>query len=102
MNAQILVSDQVVHTVGWCLVHFVWQGLLVALGLAVMLGLLRKRSAHARYFVCFGALLLMAVLPILTYWAQEGVVAQFQGRAELGNPGLRPRDDEQNSSLVLP
>lgn len=86
MNVQILVSDQVVHRVGWCLVHFVWQGLLVALSLAVILGLLRRRSANVRYFVCFGALLLMAALPVLTFWVQGGPVAQGAAAAANASP----------------
>lgn len=71
MNALILISAQVVHRFGWCLVHFIWQGSLVAALLAVLLMLLRKRSANIRYLVCFGALLLMALSPVLTYWAQS-------------------------------
>ena len=61
-----LLSGPVAHVVGWCLVHFVWQGLLVACALACVLALMRRRSANARYVVAYSALLLMAALPIAT------------------------------------
>ena len=42
-------STPVVQAVGWTLLHFLWQGCLIAGILAVVLLLLRKRSADARY-----------------------------------------------------
>ena len=52
--------------VGWALVHFVWQGLLVlALHALVQRGL-RGRSAELRYVVSVAALGLMALAPVLT------------------------------------
>ncbi len=49
------------------LLHFLWQGSLVALGLAVALGLLRRRSAAARYACACTALALMIALPVVTF-----------------------------------
>jgi TonB family protein len=59
------------------LTHFVWQGALVAFLLWVALGLLRDRSANARYVVSCAALALMAVLPLITAWVvyQRPIVA---------------------------
>jgi TonB family protein len=48
------------------LLHFLWQGVLVAFALWVALFFLRKRSANARYVVCCSALALMALLPAVT------------------------------------
>ncbi|HEY4362420.1 MAG TPA: TonB family protein [Bryobacteraceae bacterium] len=50
------------------LLHFAWQGVVVAVVLPVMLALLRRRSAQARYLASCGALTLMAVLPAITMW----------------------------------
>jgi beta-lactamase regulating signal transducer with metallopeptidase domain len=50
---------------GWALLHFVWQGALVALALAAVLPLLR--SAGARYRAACLALALMAALPLFTF-----------------------------------
>ena len=48
------------------LLHFVWEGLLVALLLWIVLAILQKRSARARYLVSCAALALMTILPAVT------------------------------------
>ena len=53
---------------GETLLHFVWQGALVALLLAFALRSLRRQSANARYLAACGALLLMIALPAWTLW----------------------------------
>ena len=55
------------------LLHFVWQGLVVAFGLWVALFILRKRSANTRYLTSCAALAVLAVLPVITaYLAYSG------------------------------
>jgi beta-lactamase regulating signal transducer with metallopeptidase domain/HEAT repeat protein len=54
----------VVHAVGWALLHFVWQGALVALIFAVAVRLLR--TPDARYTLGVAAMLAMVALPVLT------------------------------------
>jgi beta-lactamase regulating signal transducer with metallopeptidase domain len=56
----------IAHALSFALLHFVWQGLLVALLLRIVLLLLSKRSAHTRYLVSCAALALLAALPIIT------------------------------------
>lgn len=48
------------------LLHFVWEGVLVALLLWIVLAILQKRSARARYLVSCAALALMTILPMVT------------------------------------
>lgn len=55
------------QTLGWTLFHFVWQGLLLAALIALLLGMLSKRSANARYLVACCGLVLMAVCPVITF-----------------------------------
>lgn len=57
-----------VESLGWTLIHFVWQGAAVGLIFAVLMRACRHTSPNLRYaigLVCMGALLL---LPIATYW----------------------------------
>jgi beta-lactamase regulating signal transducer with metallopeptidase domain len=54
------------QAVAWALVHFLWQGALVGLGLAGALALGRGWSARLRYAVSAGALLVMLALPVAT------------------------------------
>ncbi|MGB7220706.1 MAG: M56 family metallopeptidase [Vicinamibacterales bacterium] len=58
--------NQWVHVAGWALVHFVWQGALVALLTAAALRLLRHGSANARYLTSCIALGAMLLAPIVT------------------------------------
>lgn len=50
----------------WTLLHFVWQGTLVAVGLALVLAVSRRRQASFRYQASAAALLLMVVIPVAT------------------------------------
>jgi TonB family protein len=56
-----------VHALGWTLVHFCWQGALVAGMLWCVLGLLGGRSSQARYRAACVAMLLMVALPLITF-----------------------------------
>jgi GWxTD domain-containing protein len=57
----------IAHAAGWTLLHFLWQGALVAIILACVLALLNRRSAQPRYLAACAALVLMAVLPLITF-----------------------------------
>lgn len=50
------------------LLHFVWQGTLVACLLWITLSMLRHRTANQRYAASCAALALMPALPALTGW----------------------------------
>lgn len=62
------------------LLHFLWQGLAVALVLWMALFLLRKRSAQSRYLASCAALGILAVLPAVT----AGVVYQAPAAGPAG------------------
>ncbi|WP_146907079.1 M56 family metallopeptidase [Arenimonas daejeonensis] len=53
-------------TLGWALVHFLWQGLLVGLAAALALALLGNARPQLRYAVACAALALCLVLPVAT------------------------------------
>ena len=71
------------------LLHFVWQGLLVAFLLWTALFLLRRRSAEARYRVSCAALALLAVLPVITALAVYTPPAQAVAAA--ASAGVAPQ-----------
>jgi GWxTD domain-containing protein len=91
MTHFILFSEQsIVRALGWSLVHFVWQGAIIALFLALMLKLLRGRSPQLRYVVACCALGLMIVAPVITF-AYLAVTARAIGHAiTYAIPGLNP------------
>src|SRR5258708_8890815 len=71
------ISPEVLRTLGWTLLHFIWQGAglaaLFAVGAAVC------RSASARYALAVGTLVLMVASPVITFtWLRA-----------LANPAVR-------------
>src|SRR5688572_11937687 len=60
------VFSPILQAVGWALVHFLWQGALVAAGLAAGLALMKNRSASARYALGVAALAILVALPVVT------------------------------------
>ncbi len=68
MNAiQILSSQAWVERLGWTLVHFLWQGVLIAvLYAAVRRWMSPLSSPNARYFLGCGALAAMMAVPFVT------------------------------------
>jgi beta-lactamase regulating signal transducer with metallopeptidase domain len=62
-----LFSETRIERLGWVLIHFFWQGIVIALVLAVFLRLFTKASSHARYALAGIALLICAVAPMITW-----------------------------------
>ena len=80
-----IVNEPAVQAIGWALVHFVWQGTLIALIAAVALRLLRQSAADVRYVVATIALALMATLPVVTglqVWRATAAEASVSSRQQ--------------------
>lgn len=61
------------EAVSAALIRFVWQGLAVAALLWIVLALMRRSSANARYLVACAGLATLAALPVLTvFWTYAG------------------------------
>ncbi len=59
---------------GWALIHFLWQGALIAAGLAVVLMWLPQHRASLRYGATCAALALFLVTPFLTVASLSGTI----------------------------
>jgi len=67
MNAMHFLSSQAwVARLGWTLIHFLWQGLLIAALYALVRRGMRFRGPNARYVLACGALFTMMASPLLT------------------------------------
>jgi beta-lactamase regulating signal transducer with metallopeptidase domain/HEAT repeat protein len=65
----------IVEGVGWVLLHFVWQGAIIALALAIALALIGERQARLRYALSCLALTLMLAATLSTaaaVWTSGG------------------------------
>src|SRR5215207_7421510 len=69
--------------VGWTMVHFLWQGTLVALAALLSRWLLRRASANVRYVTALACLTTLAALPVATaIWLHQNP-ASFQVKDSL-------------------
>lgn len=66
--SKIEYLQPVFNSLGWALLHFLWQGTLIAiLARAVMMIFLQKRAANLRYLLMCAALVLMLFSPVITF-----------------------------------
>ena len=84
-----------VTTLGWALLHFLWQGALIGLAAAALLAALRNARPQARYAVACAALALCLLLPARELWlglasTPNPVSTQIDGELARGAaPSLR-------------
>lgn len=62
-----MLNHPLLERLGWTLLHFLWQGTLAALALAVAMLPLRRCSPVARHAAAGLCLLAMALLPLITF-----------------------------------
>src|SRR3954471_19887 len=70
-----LLREPAAQAIGWALLHFIWQGTLVAGLTAVALACLRNAAADIRYVISAIGLSLMLTLPAVTaaqLWRSDG------------------------------
>jgi len=81
------------HALGWTLLHFCWQGALVAAVLWCALELLRGRSSQVRYAAACCALGLTVALPVATFArlaAAEQRTVHWSAAVEIGPAMVLP------------
>src|SRR5258708_24916006 len=75
------ISPDLLGTLGWTLLHFIWQGAALAALFAVAMA--ACRSAAARYAVAVGALVLMMASPVITFvWLQRETIPAVRSGAQ--------------------
>ncbi|MFZ6712402.1 M56 family metallopeptidase [Undibacterium sp. TC9W] len=74
-----LFFQHLVTALGWALLHFVWQGLLIALLLAVSLYFIGSTQVRARYAVAYIALLACISLPASEFFLRVDAVHVSNG-----------------------
>jgi beta-lactamase regulating signal transducer with metallopeptidase domain len=72
MNAiEMLLAKPIFQALGWALVHFIWQGAVVAALYAMTSIFLRRCAANVRYGVACAALVVMVALPLATMFVMS-------------------------------
>lgn len=70
-----LLTPSLIEVLGWALIYSLWQGAVVALLLAGVLGVLPRQWASIRYWASCSALLLILVLPLSSSWMANSKLA---------------------------
>jgi GWxTD domain-containing protein len=89
-----LSHQPLVHALGWSLLHFWWQGAVIAILLASVLGLLRGGSPQLRYTIACAGLALMVIAPLATF-------ARLAVSAQAGEARLAGSDIEHSALPIL-
>ncbi|WP_430933330.1 M56 family metallopeptidase [Saccharicrinis sp. 156] len=77
MNSmQSIFSPAITEALGWTIIHALWQGFIILIGLLILLALLNRHSAQVRYFISFTALVIFLGWSVSTFvhaysYAQE-------------------------------
>jgi len=80
MIESILINSPV-QTVGWALLHSLWQGALIACFLRFLLIAMQRSSSNARYLAALAALFLMLTIPVMTAWRAGTPSTSMRGNA---------------------
>lgn len=94
-----VLTPSFVSTLGWALVHFLWQGLAVGMAAALALMLLRNARPQTRYAVACVALALCVMLPVL------GIVRGLNADAAIVVPSVStvvPAAEPVASMTIVP
>lgn len=62
-----LLSEQFINALGWTIIHSIWQGLLMALILFFLLGLLKSKPAKLKHLIANYSLLLTFLITAATF-----------------------------------
>lgn len=73
---QILQQDWI-HSLGWTLIHSLWQHALIAIGCALVLLFTRHFSSHTRYWIAFGSLMLATLVSAITFYQYQQASTQI-------------------------
>jgi len=79
--AEKIFSEPLMKALGWTLIHSLWQAVLVALALALLLVLLRKFASTTRYLIATMAQLTVLCLAVVTF------LGTYQPVPQTGNTG---------------
>ena len=77
----VWISPLLAHTLGWALLHFLWQGLALAAICSAFMAM--SRTASARYIIALATLVLMLAAPLITFFVLQHSVAAAPNSASL-------------------
>ena len=99
-----IFSEPIIHALGWTLFHSLWQGLLLAVLLAISMPFIPKRNASKRYLVygaAFVALFVVSVTTFISLYASQSKEVHSIIHAPRTQIIFMPSDASETSSSLL-
>ena len=94
---QVVFSHPFLNALGWALLHFIWQGAVVALVLAGLLFVLKGYTARIRYGLALSAMLFMPIIFAITTWKIWSASQEVRAYSQPVSPAI-----PSASSLATP
>jgi beta-lactamase regulating signal transducer with metallopeptidase domain len=80
------LSQNLLETLGWTLLHSLWQGLVLAVLLLALLFLWRKKHPHARYMIALSGILGLFLCSLITFgWIYFSLPQQISTQIQTQN-----------------
>jgi beta-lactamase regulating signal transducer with metallopeptidase domain len=98
MKLAALAGRAEVHALGWALIHFLWQGALIAAALRIALALLPRARSSARHAACCAALTSMLFAPLATF---ARLLASYPTGSLQSGQLVAPTDGQPETYLFL-
>ena len=89
MNTMQIFSEAGIHALGWTLLHAIWEGSLIALG--VWLIRMQLPQAHQRYVLAYGGLMAVLACSAVTFWLVYPQQAMAAGASERARVNVQRR-----------
>jgi beta-lactamase regulating signal transducer with metallopeptidase domain len=83
-----IISDQTIYSLGWTIVHSLWQILIIALALKLLLIIFKNTSTHTRYTFSAAALLIILLAGIATFFSFYNNYLPDTNMSEAGEPTI--------------
>jgi beta-lactamase regulating signal transducer with metallopeptidase domain/peptidoglycan/xylan/chitin deacetylase (PgdA/CDA1 family) len=105
---ETFLSQPSFQALGWTLIHFIWQGALVAALFVGIRQMLRGYSADARYAAACAAMLLILILPLATFFIIRSsfidahVDRQTSTSAQVAATPLQQKMDSAHKEVLSP
>lgn len=100
-----ILSSPIVNRIGLAIMHSVWECTAVGVLFAVVTLALRKRRAQVRYNIAVTALLLMVIVPVITFFVVGGPAKTSPdaiAAALAGKPVVAAVDESVTSAEITP
>ena len=63
-----ITSEAVFHAIGWTIIHSLWQGILVALIVHLIIGKSKNKASSWKYNAANVGMLIVLALAVATFW----------------------------------